>query len=317
METIVRTIQYQMDRHLNGFLVIDKPEGISSHQVVHTIRHKLKIRKAGHLGTLDPMATGVLPLALGGATRLIRFLMGGKKVYQGTIKLGFSTDTYDRLGKPSSEFLKPSFSLEQFDQVINSMKGNQFQSPPSFSAKKISGQRSYKLARKGLKVTLPPQKIFVYKFQAWTEKSQTIEFEIHCSPGTYIRSIAHELGQKLGCGSHLSRLRRIVSGKFSLNMASELNRLTKLGDWQKYLLSINSMLQEIPEVYVSKQLEEFFLHGRSLEITASSLPQSSSILIRVLSDSGDFLGLAEKGTPIRSFGKQNQLIVPLLPKIVL
>ena len=148
------------------------------------------------------------------------------------------------------------------------MKGNQLQSPPPFSAKKISGQRAYKLARKGLKVILPPQKIFVYKFQAWTEKSQTIEFEIHCSPGTYIRSIAHELGQSLGCGGHLSRLRRIVSGKFSLNLASDLNRLTKLGDWQKYILSINSMLHEIPEVSVSKQLETSFVHGRSLEITS-------------------------------------------------
>tara|TARA_B100000749_G_C18368759_1_gene440788 strand:+ start:140 stop:1063 length:924 start_codon:yes stop_codon:yes gene_type:complete len=307
-----------MDRlNVDGFLVIDKPEGITSHQVVQIVRQELNIKKAGHLGTLDPMATGVLPLALGGATRLVKFLMGGVKVYRGTITLGFSTDTYDRLGQPSSAFLKPSFSQRQFDQVIDSMKGNQLQSPPPFSAKKIAGQRSYKLARKGLKVELPPQKVSVYKFRTWTKKPETIEFEIHCSPGTYIRSIAHELGEKLGCGGHLSRLQRTVSGKFYLKMAFKLDCLTKLKNWKNYLLPINSMLRDIPEVCISKQLEEFFLHGRSLEILASSLSQSPSILIRVLSDSGDFLGLAEKGTPIRSVDNQKKLIIPLLPKIVL
>ncbi|MDE2667058.1 MAG: tRNA pseudouridine(55) synthase TruB, partial [Acidobacteriota bacterium] len=196
-----------MNGPLTGFLVIDKAEGMTSHAVVQLIRRQIQIRKIGHLGTLDPMATGVLPLAVGRATRLARFLMGGRKVYEGTIQLGLTTDTYDRLGQPTSEFRQPRIAPDHLRTVVESMVGEQMQSPPPYSAKKIGGRRAYRLARQGLQVEIPPQRVRVHQFRFRQGSADTVDFEIHCSPGTYVRALAHELGQKLECGAHLSRLR--------------------------------------------------------------------------------------------------------------
>ncbi len=306
-----------MNRRLAGFLVIDKAEGITSHEVVHVVRRQLQIKKVGHLGTLDPMATGVLPLAVGGATRLVRFVMGGRKVYQGTIRLGFSTDTYDRLGQPVSEFRQPRFSPGLLQTVIEGMGGEQMQVPPPYSAKKVGGRRSYRLARRGIQVQIPPQRICIDRFKIWQGASETIEFEIHCSPGTYVRSLAHELGQKLGCGAHLSRLRRLASGKFSLPMARQLRHGRIPEDWARSLLSMNSMLEDMPAVRISEEDQEHFAHGRAFGVTGVSSSNAPAPMIRVLSSSGQLLGLAEVRSPPGSVDSKNRGAARILPRMVL
>ncbi len=306
-----------MNGQLAGFLVIDKAEGMTSHEVVQVVRRQLQVTKAGHLGTLDPMATGVLPLAVGGATRLARLVMGGRKVYQGTIQLGFATDTYDRLGQPISEFRQPRFSPGLLKAVIEGMGGEQMQVPPPYSAKKIGGRRSYRLARRGIEVQIPPQRICIDRFKTWQGTSETIEFEIHCSPGTYVRSLAHELGQKLGCGAHLSRLRRLASGKFTLPMARQLRHGRIPEDWARSLLPMNSMLEDMPAVRISEEDQEHFAHGRAFSVTGVSFSSSPAPLIRILSGSGQLLGLAEVRCPPDAADGEDCCPVRLVPKMVL
>ena len=306
-----------MNGPLTGFLVIDKAEGMTSHAVVQLIRRQLQIKKIGHLGTLDPMATGVLPLAVGRATRLARFLMGGRKVYEGTIQLGLTTDTYDRLGQPTSEFRQPHLAPDRLRTAVESMVGEQMQAPPPYSAKKIGGRRAYRLARQGLPVEIPPQRVRIHQFRFRQDAADTVDFEIHCSPGTYVRALAHELGQKLGCGAHLSRLRRLSSGKFSLSMACPLPQGRMPRDWTRFLLSMNSMLEDIPGIRVSAEDREAFAHGRTLGVRNVPLDHSESPMIRVLSDSGLLLGLAETASSRHPEGRGEQGAVRLLPKLVL
>lgn len=306
-----------MNGQLTGFLVIDKAEGMTSHGVVQLVRRQLQIRKIGHLGTLDPMATGVLPLAVGRATRLARFLMGGRKVYEGTIQLGLTTDTYDRLGRPTSEFRQPRLVPDRLRTAVESMVGEQMQAPPPYSAKKIGGRRAYRLARQGLQVEIPPQRVSIHQFKFRQGAADTIDFEIHCSPGTYVRALAHQLGQKLGCGAHLSRLRRLSSGKFSLSMACPLPQGRMPQDWTRFLLSMNSMLEDMPGIRVSAQDREAFAHGRTLGARQVPPNHSRARMIRVLSDSGLLLGLAEMASSQRPGERGEQAAVRLLPKLVL
>ena len=306
-----------MNGPLAGFLVIDKAEGLTSHAVVQLVRRQFRIRRVGHLGTLDPMATGVLPLAVGRATRLARFLMGGRKVYEGTIQLGLTTDTYDRLGQPTSEFRQPRLVPDRLRTAVESMVGVQMQAPPPYSAKKIGGRRAYRLARQGLQVEIPPQRVNIHQFKFRQGAAGTIDFEIHCSPGTYVRALAHQLGQKLGCGAHLSRLRRLSSGKFSLSMACPLLQGRMPQDWPRFLLSMNAMLEDMPGIRVSTEDREAFAHGRALEARQVPPNQSGAPMIRVLSDSGLLLGLAEPASSRHAGGGGEQGAVRLLPKLVL
>ena len=306
-----------MNGPLTGFLVIDKAEGMTSHAVVQLIRRQLQIKKIGHLGTLDPMATGVLPLAVGRATRLARFLMGGRKVYEGTIQLGLTTDTYDRLGEPTSEFRQPCFAPDLLRISVESMVGEQMQAPPPYSAKKIGGRRAYRLARQGLPVEISPQPVRIHQFRFRQDAADTVDFEIHCSPGTYIRALAHELGKKLGCGAHLSRLRRLSSGKFSLSMACPLPQGRMPRDWTRFLLSMNFMLEDMPGIRVSAEDGKAFSHGRTLEVRTVPHNQSGAPRIRVLSDSGLLLGLAEMTSCRHPHGRGEHGAVRLLPKLVL
>src|SRR4030095_10660205 len=193
----------QLSEPLSGFFVIDKPEGLTSHDIVQAARRHLAIRKIGHLGTLDPMATGVLPLAVGKATRLVRFLKTGARVYEGTIRLGFSTDTYDRQGRPNSAPVSSKVAQEQLSSLAIDMSGERQQVPPPFSAKRLKGVRAYTLAREGACVTIAPQLIRVEALEFRLREAHEVDFFIRCSPGTYIRSIAHNLGAKLGCGAPL------------------------------------------------------------------------------------------------------------------
>jgi tRNA pseudouridine55 synthase len=279
----------------SGFLVIDKPEGMTSHDVVQAIRRRLGIRKVGHLGTLDPMATGVLPLALGKATRLAQFLSGGQKIYEGTIRFGFSTNTFDREGEPTSAPVVPAFTTDQLEEAGKQLVGEQLQTPPPFSAKKIGGIRSYHLARQGQKVTMPPQRICISRLDLFRREVNEAAFEIRCSAGTYVRSVAHDLGTKLGCGAHLLSLRRLASGEFHLDRAVKLSIVMNSSwpDWLSQVIPMNTVLRNLPELTVGPEIQDHLVHGRDFNYPAGLLGPTSNTLVRLMSPGGELLGIAE------------------------
>jgi tRNA pseudouridine55 synthase len=213
---------------LDGAILIDKPAGPTSHDVVDAIRRKFGIKKVGHCGTLDPNATGLLVIVLGRGTKLSEKLMGGDKVYEGEIKFGETTNSYDADGEILETKAVPPLTLEQLNEAAAAFIGDQMQTPPMVSAIKIKGVPLYKLARKGIEVEREPRLVHIYNFRFTRYESLAGEFRIACTKGTYVRSIAHELGQKIGCGAHLATLRRIMSGKFDVADAISLADVLRL-----------------------------------------------------------------------------------------
>src|SRR2546426_705560 len=203
----------------DGALLIDKPAGPTSHDIVDNVRRHFQIKKVGHAGTLDPNATGLLVLLLGRGTKLSEKLMADDKIYAGTIKLGETTASYDADGELVASLPVPPLTLEELNQLAAGFIGDQMQTPPMVSAVKIEGVPLYKLARKGVEVERKARLIHIYKFQFTAYEEPVAKFRILCTKGTYVRSIAHELGQKIGCGAHLLTLRRFASGKFEVGDA--------------------------------------------------------------------------------------------------
>ena len=213
---------------LDGAILVDKPAGPTSHDVVDAIRRKFGIKKVGHCGTLDPNATGLLIIVLGRGTKLSERLMGDDKVYEGTIKFGEATDSYDCDGEITSSLPVPLLTLEQLNEEAAKFIGDQMQMPPMVSAIKKNGVPLYKLARQGIEVEREARLIHIYNFRFTSYAEPLGQFRVACTKGTYIRSIAHDLGQKLGCGAHLTTLRRSVSGKFDVTDALPLDAILKL-----------------------------------------------------------------------------------------
>jgi tRNA pseudouridine55 synthase len=213
---------------LDGAILIDKPAGPTSHDVVDVIRRKFGIKKVGHCGTLDPNATGLLIIVLGRGTKLSEKLMSDDKVYEGTIKFGETTDSYDVDGKIVSTAPVPPLTLKKLNEAATAFVGDQMQVPPMVSAIKKDGVPLYKLARKGIEVEREPRLIHIFSFRFTNYFEPTAQFKIACTKGTYIRSIAHDLGQKLGCGAYLATLRRSAAGKFDVADATPLNDILKL-----------------------------------------------------------------------------------------
>lgn len=213
---------------LDGAILIDKPSGPTSHDVVDAIRRKFGIKKVGHCGTLDPAATGLLIIVLGRGTKLSEKLMGDDKVYEGTIKFGECTDSYDADGQLTASLPVPPLTLDQLNEDASAFIGDLMQVPPMVSAIKKAGVPLYKLARKGVEVEREPRLIHIYNFR-FTDYAEPIgTFKLACTKGTYVRSVAHDLGQKLGCGAHLDTLRRSVSGKFDVADAKPLEEILRL-----------------------------------------------------------------------------------------
>src|SRR5689334_5384782 len=204
----------------DGALLIDKPSGPTSHDVVDAIRRQFGIKKVGHCGTLDPNATGLLVIVLGRGTKLSEKLMSDDKVYEGTIKLGETTASYDTDGELVSSLPVPPLTLQELNEAAGEYVGDQMQTPPMVSAIKKDGVPLYKLARKGLEVAREPRLIHIYQFAFSSYQEPIGAFRMVCTKGTYVRSVAHELGQKLGCGAHLATLRRVRSGKFDVAQAT-------------------------------------------------------------------------------------------------
>jgi tRNA pseudouridine55 synthase len=214
---------------LDGALLIDKPAGPTSHDVVDMIRREFQIKKVGHCGTLDPGATGLLIIVLGRGTKLSERLMSDDKVYEGTMKFGETTDSYDADGELVASLPVPPLTVAELNETAVHFVGDQMQKPPMVSAVKKGGVPLYKLARKGIEVEREPRLIHIYnfKFSAYQEPVGT--FRLACTKGTYVRTVAHELGEKLGCGAHLATLRRVTSGKFDVAEALPLDDALKLG----------------------------------------------------------------------------------------
>ena len=213
---------------LDGAILVDKPSGPTSHDVVDAIRRQFGIKKVGHCGTLDPNATGLLIIVLGRGTKLSERLMGDDKVYEGTMKFGEETDSYDSDGELTASLPVMPMTLEQLNGEAATFIGDQMQVPPMVSAIKKGGVPLYKLARKGIEVEREPRLIHIYNFR-FTEYAEPLgQFRVACTKGTYIRSMAHDLGKKLGCGAHLATLRRSASGKFDVKDALPLDSILRL-----------------------------------------------------------------------------------------
>jgi tRNA pseudouridine55 synthase len=213
---------------LDGALLIDKPSGPTSHDVVDEIRREFQIKKVGHCGTLDPAATGLLIIVLGKATKLSERLMSDDKTYTGTMKFGETTDSFDADGEITGSLPVPLLSLDELNEAAQAFVGDQMQKPPMVSAVKKGGVPLYKLARKGIEVEREARLIHIYTFRFSSYEEPVGTFTLACTKGTYVRTIAHELGQKIGCGAHLSGLRRTQSGKFDVRDAMKLDDLLKL-----------------------------------------------------------------------------------------
>jgi tRNA pseudouridine55 synthase len=213
------------EKRVDGVLLVDKKPGITSHDVVDTFRRRANVKKAGHTGTLDPLATGLLVLCVGKATRLQAYLMGMEKTYEGTIQFGWATDSYDASGEPASEPREVSIQHIDFAPLIAPFTGQIEQMPPAFSAKKIQGVRAYTLARKGEKPELKAKRVTVYEFTILSVQGSTAKFRVRSSAGTYIRSLAHDLGMAAGIPAHLKELRRTVIGNFKVENAIAFDRL--------------------------------------------------------------------------------------------
>ncbi len=213
---------------LDGAILIDKPPGPTSHDVVDVIRRHFAIKKVGHCGTLDPNASGLLIIVLGRGTKLSEKLMSDDKVYEGTMKFGESTNSYDADGELAASLPVPAMTLDQLNEMAATFVGDQMQIPPMVSAVKKDGVPLYKLARKGIEVEREPRLIHIYTFRFSAYAEPIGQFRLACTKGTYVRTIAHEMGQKAGCGAHLATLRRVTSGKFDVAQAAPLDAVLKL-----------------------------------------------------------------------------------------
>ena len=213
---------------LDGAILIDKPSGPTSHDVVDAIRRQFNIKKVGHCGSLDPNATGLLIIVLGRGTKLSEKLMSDDKVYEGTIKFGESTNSYDADGELTASLPVPPLTLDELNEAAVQFIGDQMQTPPMVSAVKKGGVPLYKLARKGIEVEREPRLIHIYNFRFTSYQEPLAQFRLACTKGTYVRSVAHELGQKIGCGAHLATLRRVTSGKFDAAQSTPLDAVLKL-----------------------------------------------------------------------------------------
>jgi tRNA pseudouridine55 synthase len=254
---------------MNGVLIVDKPAGLTSHDVVSRVRRALGQRGVGHLGTLDPMATGVLPIVLGTMTRLAQFYLTAEKCYEGVIRFGFATDTYDVTGEAKGEGQAVRLEIERVRELAQRFHGTIEQMPPPFSAKKIDGVPAYKLARKKREVTLKPVQVTIKEFGITRVEQDRAHFQARVASGTYMRSVAHEMGQLLGCGAHLESLRRTAVAEFELSDSHSLEELQQAaqdGTISDLLIHPRRLLPMLPAVTANDEIASRIRHGRPVNL---------------------------------------------------
>jgi tRNA pseudouridine55 synthase len=293
----------------DGALVIDKPKGRTSHDVVDAVRHLAGMRQVGHLGTLDPLATGVLVLLLGRATRLVQFYSGRRKRYSAGFRFGFATNTFDSDGEAEGPDAAPTLDRSVLEKFAAERVGRFEQMPPSFSAKKIHGRPAYELARKKQVVELKPVEVEVFEYKLTEIDGPIARFVVECSSGTYIRALAHEMGQKLGCGAHLAEISRLAVGEFSLEQAIKLEELAegaKAGKFADYLIKLENLLPNFPRANVLPIVERRVRHGTKFNITVAQI-QPGRVEVAPGATS-ELDGGEPKAAKLRVFNQQNKLI---------
>ena len=276
---------------ISGVLVVDKPVGMTSHDVVEAIRRGTGIRRAGHTGTLDPRASGVLVILVGPAVRLSEYVSASDKRYQAIIRLGSSTDTFDADGKFVRSDQPVNVTEEQFEKILKQFEGEIEQTPPPYSAVKVNGRRAYDMARQGEEVELAPRKIQVHHLEVLEWAPPEVVVDVHCSSGTYVRSLANDMGNALGTGAYLVGLRRTKSGRFSLRDATPLRKLQEAfqaGNWYQFLIPAAEALADWPAVELNPDEVEEVRHGHRVK-AASNAPQPE--LVRGVSAAGELIAL--------------------------
>jgi tRNA pseudouridine55 synthase len=277
---------------VDGVLVVDKPAGPTSHDVVDRARRALRERRIGHTGTLDPFATGVLPLCLGRATRLARFLAGGEKVYRASVRLGFATTTDDLTGEPLSPARPVGAPTTAIAEALAGFVGSFDQVPPAFSARRVGGRRLYELARRGEAASGAATPVTVHALELLSRDGDRLEIELRCSAGTYVRAIARDLGERLGTGGHLVALRRTRSGSFGLSQAVSGDHLDASA--AAAVLPVAQLLPELPSVRVADRGRTLVSHGRDLgpDDVDGAFPGPQHAHVRVIDAAGELLALA-------------------------
>jgi tRNA pseudouridine55 synthase len=255
--------QFDIKNAISGVIVVDKPVGLTSHDVVQIVRKGTNIRRAGHTGTLDPRASGVLVILIGPAVRLSEYVSASDKRYQAIIRLGTTTDTYDADGRVTSS-APVNITEEQFETALKQFIGEIEQVPPPYSAVKVKGRKAYEMAREGEEVDLQPRKIQVYNLELLEWAPPEAVIDVYCSSGTYVRSLAHDLGLSLGCGAYLVGLRRTKSGRFTLRDAVPLRKLREAfeaGNWYQYLIPAAEALSDWPAIELEVEQVDAVRHG--------------------------------------------------------
>ena len=286
---------------MDGVITVDKPSGWTSHDVVNRMRRLANTKKVGHLGTLDPLATGVLPVIIGRATRLAQYFTRNEKTYEGTIQFGFATDSYDSDGEPLGESLPVSLTAPDVDRILERFRGAFEQTPPPVSAKKIGGKKAYELARANIAVALKPVAVTVFSLDllSYDELAGRARVRIHCTAGTYVRSIAHEAGQLAGCGAHLSDLRRTASGDFTIEDARTLDELGELaaeGRLADALIPSAKLLPAFPAEMVDALTVGRIRQGRDFHVSPFRVRPGSQY-VKAVSHEGELVAVGEMKLP--------------------
>jgi tRNA pseudouridine55 synthase len=278
---------------MNSVVVVDKPAGLTSHDVVNRVRRILAQKSVGHLGTLDPSATGVLPVVTGSLTRLAQFYLHSEKCYEGTIQFGFSTDTYDADGQATTAPCEVVADLDRLRSLAAAFVGTIQQVPPPYSAKKVDGVRAYKLARKKQPVTLEPVTVEIKEFEILSAEGGCCSFRARVASGTYMRSVAHDLGNKLGCGAHLKTLRRTAVAEFVIDEAHTLEELMEAaqqGRVEELTIHPRLLLPKIPSVTATDENTAMIRSGRAV-----NLPElSQSRLVKVFRGQRELIAIGTR-----------------------
>jgi tRNA pseudouridine55 synthase len=303
---------------IDGLLIVKKPSGRTSHDVVEFVRQLAGFRGIGHLGTLDPLATGVLVLALGKATRLARFYSGRCKRYTCAVRFGFETDTYDSDGEALGPDSAPTLDPDALAKMASEFIGKIQQVPPSYSAKKIDGRRAHELARKNKPVNLDPVEVEVFEFRLTSVEGSTARFNVECGAGTYIRSLAYDLGRKQGSGAHLSEIERTAVGEFTIDQAIDIEELeqdARAGKFNDRVLRLDNLLLDLPKAIVLPVIEKRVKHGAKFLVSLAQIQPGRAALgegVPAQLDSGEW-----KPSRLRVFNQQGRLIAiaePVVPR---
>ena len=281
-------------RPVNGVLLLDKPAGITSNQVLQHVKRLYNASKAGHTGSLDKQATGLLPLCFGEATKLSGYLLDANKRYRAVCRLGITTSTGDASGEELSVSALPDIDRKQLEAVLQHFRGEISQVPPMHSALKHQGQRLYKLAHQGIEVEREPRQVMIYQLQVLDQAAEELEIDVICSKGTYIRTLAEDIGRELGCGAHIKSLRRTAAGPFTLDQAYAVERLEQLAGeglpvLDALLQPMDQILDEFPDICLNENQAFYIRHGQAVVVPHAP----TAGLVRIYYQGHQFMGIGE------------------------